>query len=236
MKFILLLKPIEQLNIASDISSFSKADKHINNIIKDQQLEKISFINKEKTNCTANFQNIDSSTIKTYEIRNQKFIDNDISNFLLMQNNTSVLEKDTVERKQSIKRRKLNLSTIDYTTEKFVDIKSCKNNYHKVRLNKNKIYSKNIRIIGFLSSNTGKEQNIEYNENNDKYDQFWVIKDDKQLIVGSWKSSKISKENLKEILQYIFSDINKNLNPSLKYEGLISPKSKKYVAKSIFKI
>ncbi|OUM62800.1 hypothetical protein PIROE2DRAFT_10834 [Piromyces sp. E2] len=55
-------------------------------------------------------------------------------------------------------------------------------------------------------------------------------------ISSTYLSPKISKENLKEILQYVLSDVNINLNTSLKYEGLISPKSKKPVAKSIFKI
>jgi len=55
-------------------------------------------------------------------------------------------------------------------------------------------------------------------------------------ISSSYLCPKISKENLKEILKYTLSDINNNLNTFLKYEGLISPKNKKPVAKPIFKI
>ena len=79
----------------------------------------------------------------------------------------------------------MNLSTIDYTTEKFIDIKKCSSNFRKIRLNKNKHYNKNTKIIGFLTNNN--DINDITSENFDKYDQFWVIKENNQLIIGSWR-------------------------------------------------
>jgi len=85
-------------------------------------------------------------------------------------------------------KRKLNLSTIDYTTEKFIDFKKCNINYRKIRLNKNRMHSINTKIIGFINNNVEmKSINID-DENIDIYDQFWFIKEKRQLIAGSWRS------------------------------------------------
>jgi len=145
------------------------------------------FISNGITSSDINLK-VENKIINTDRISNTKLIDDDINNFIPKRSNVSALDNDLIERKQRIKRRKLNLSTIDYTTEKFVDIKSCKSNYHKLRLNKNKVYSKNTKIIGFLNNNIEEENGIEnYDESIDKYDQFWVLKENQQLIFGSWK-------------------------------------------------
>lgn len=149
--------------------------------------QNISFINKENINKTPNKLKRDRKSSKE-NISFLKFIDNDISNFITNKSNIEEQEKLIIERKQCIKRRKLNLSTIDYTTEKFIDIKKCNNNYRKIRLKKNKYYSKGTKIIGFINNNIELNKNIFIeNENIDKYDKFWIIKENRHLIIGSWR-------------------------------------------------
>jgi len=175
-------------------SSSLSNDHIIKNIISKQHDNCISSKNE---NNNTNINNI-KRTVKNDTIDNNvqislKFIDDNISNFIPRKTDLSILDKDLIERKQRVKRRKLNLSTVDYTAEKFVDISSCSKNYFKIRLQKNKRHSINKRIIGFINNNTEGNKSIDINDNAnfDKYDQFWIIKDNKHLIIGSWKRYNI---------------------------------------------
>ena len=159
-------------------------DQKIKSIVS-QQHNNIILLKNENDNIARDIKNI---TISNNINTESKLIDDDISNFISKKRDLSILDKDVMERKQRIKRRKLNLSTVDYTTEKFVDITSCIRNYRKIRLLKNKRNSMNVKIVGFINNNIKENENIVDNDINiDKYDQFWVIRDNKQLILGSWR-------------------------------------------------
>jgi len=117
METPLIFKPIEQSNIVSEkSSSSSKVDKTIRDVVKEQHLENMPFISNGITSSDINLK-VENKIINTDRISNTKLIDDDINNFIPKRSNVSALDNDLIERKQRIKRRKLNLSTIEYTTE-----------------------------------------------------------------------------------------------------------------------
>jgi DNA mismatch repair protein MutL len=213
--------------------------KKIIKLVSEQHNSNVNLVNKENVSKISN--KIKSNKSKSGDDKSYlKFINEDIGNFIQKRSVLGEQEKDIIERKQRIKRRRLNLSTIDYTTEKFIDIKKCSSNFRKIRLNKNKHYNKNTKIIGFLTNNN--DINDITSENFDKYDQFWVIKENNQLIIGSWrrlnelmmyqnflKTAKIpSKEKIPPIF-YKLKLEEENISNSFVYEDSKNKNVKKLV-------
>ncbi|ORX87074.1 hypothetical protein BCR32DRAFT_289610 [Anaeromyces robustus] len=184
----IIFKKPESLNLILNKSSNSQSkSRYIENIVLEQHNNNISTMNEDNIKKNNIKQKKENKSISNNDLQYIKFINDDINNFIPKKRELSLLEKEIMERKQRIKRRKLNLSTIDYTTEKFIDFKKCNTNYRKIRLNKSKIHSVNTRIVGFIN-NSVEMKNINYDDEKiDIYDQFWFIKERRQLIAGSWR-------------------------------------------------